>query len=252
MGVNGRANGNGPNAAPKRGIVWFVVFVVVFAGASYLLRMGDKQKPLPPDDSLADTEQVDEQGDESDRWITDGDTPSDLDSLPSLIDLTPSNDESEAAESPATSETTEPVSSTSARGPPVAEDSPYAPLREIRPDVWESPAGLLYKPGSAEGHRIKHLERHFEDDPGRPIHGVFAGNFSEVIEQIDQAFRWSEEGNRRATVRQDRGRTIVIARFDEAIGFVGGERGADDGHPEVFRVQVVLEDNDVITAYPVE
>lgn len=247
MGVNGRESGGSRSGPPKRGLVWFIIFFTVFFLASYLLRKGDDDSIVANSDSTAATQDDGAGGESTEFDSTDEET----DSTP-LIDFSSDEQPSSETQQEETTPSRTPTNSQSPRGPPAEEDSQYAPLQERGRDVWESPAGLLYKPGSAEGHRIKHLERHFEDDPNRPVHGVFAGNFAEVIGQIDQAYRWSESGDRRAIVRQDRGRTIVIARFDEAVGFVGGERGAEDGNPEVFRVQLVLEDRDVITAYPVE
>ena len=40
-------------------------------------------------------------------------------------------------------------------------------LTEIRPDVFQSPAGLVYTPGSRHGHRLAHVMAHAHDDPCR-------------------------------------------------------------------------------------
>ena len=40
-------------------------------------------------------------------------------------------------------------------------------MEQLPGDVRRSPAGLLYKPGSREGHRLKHVMRHLDDIPDR-------------------------------------------------------------------------------------
>ena len=46
-------------------------------------------------------------------------------------------------------------------------------LREVSPGVYESPAGVTYAPGSAQGHRLTHLLEHARPDPSRATHTVF-------------------------------------------------------------------------------
>ena len=210
---------------PKRGVLWLVVFFTVFVAVSYLTRERGEQLADGPG-------QESEQIERDDRETA---TPA------------RSTDESRSSAAPGGNESADEADETSDVGA-----APYGSLEEVRPDVWRSPAGLLYEPGSAEGHRLKHLARHLKDDRSRPIHGVFLESMAEVLEQIDQAYRWSQEQDSRATIRQERGRTVIVARFDSPIGYVGGERGEDDDHPQVRRLQLILEDRKVITAYPVE
>ena len=56
------------------------------------------------------------------------------------------------------------------------QQAPAFELREVRRGVFESPAGLLYLPGSEEGHRIDHVLQHLEDNPRKKLHGVFEGD----------------------------------------------------------------------------
>lgn len=144
---------------------------------------------------------------------------------------------------------TEPASSGSAAGS--ADPSlKYGLLREIGPDRFISPAGLLYTPGSAEGHRLEHLRRHTVDMPGRPgKHGVFDGGMEAALATIDKAYE-NAKANRRTSKETDQGRTIYRVDMGKRVGYVGGREGNSKRKPMARRVQLVLEGNRVITAYP--
>ena len=126
----------------------------------------------------------------------------------------------------------------------------YAFLREISPDRYLSPAGLLYTPGSAEGHRLEHLRRHTQNDPQRPgSHGVFDGEMSDALSIIDQAYEQAKKGQR-TTKKTDQDRTIYTVDMGKRVGYVGGREGDRRQNPLARRVRLVLEGNRVITAYP--
>jgi hypothetical protein len=125
-------------------------------------------------------------------------------------------------------------------------------LVETQPDVWTSPAGLLYLPGSEQGHRLKHVLRHARDDPNRPgQHGVFdQTDLSSVVALIDEAYQQAVRGWRTQT-KFDRRRTVHTVDLQRRIGFVGGQAGRQRGHPSARHLRLVLEEREVITAYPV-
>lgn len=126
----------------------------------------------------------------------------------------------------------------------------YGSLREIGKDRYISLAGLLYTPGSAEGHRLEHLRRHTEDQPSRPgKHGVFDGGMEGALKTIDQAYENAKIGKRTSTRKED-GRTIYTVDLGQRIGFVGGQDGNQKNQPMARRVQLVLDGNRVITAFP--
>lgn len=126
----------------------------------------------------------------------------------------------------------------------------YGLLRDLGGEKYMSPAGLLYTRGSQEGHRLKHLERHTKDDPGRPgPHGVFDGGMEKALVTIDKAYDRAKK-KQRTTVEKDGRRTIYVVDMGGRIGFVGGQTGKRKRNPMARRVQLVLEDNRVITAYP--
>jgi hypothetical protein len=126
----------------------------------------------------------------------------------------------------------------------------YGLLREVARDRYLSPAGLLYTPGSAEGHRLEHLRRHTEDDPTRPgKHGVFDGQMTGALATIDRAYQRAQTGQR-TTKQQDDRRTIYTVDMGGRVGFIGGREGNQRRKPMARRVRLVLEGNRFITAYP--
>jgi hypothetical protein len=123
-------------------------------------------------------------------------------------------------------------------------------LQEISKDHYLSPAGLIYGPGSAEGHRLDHLGRHIKDQPNRPgKHGVFDGGMQGALKTIDDAFKRAQK-NQRTTKTIDRNRTIYTVDLGKRVGFVGGQDGRRRRNPMARRVRLVLEGKRVITAYP--
>ncbi len=152
--------------------------------------------------------------------------------------------------------TDSPANVPKSKGTTKADQSPadlslkYGLLREIGNDRYQSPAGLVYAPGSAEGHRIEHVRRHTKDDPGRPgSHGVFDGGIEGALKTIDQAYEKAKAGQR-TTKQEDDGRTIYTVDMGKRVGFVGGRDGGRKRNPMARRVMIVLEGNRVITAYP--
>ncbi len=143
-----------------------------------------------------------------------------------------------------------PVEKTQDSAPTADASLKYGLLREVGRDRYISPAGLLYTPGSAEGHRLEHLRRHTQDQPGRPgKHGVFEGGMEGALKIIDQAYENAKIG-KRTTKRSDDGRTIYTVDMGHRVGYVGGREGNQRHKPMARRVQLVLEGNRVITAFP--
>lgn len=127
----------------------------------------------------------------------------------------------------------------------------YGVLRETATDDFLSPGGLRYTRGSAEGHRLKHIERHLTDDPGRPgKHGVFDGDMGQVIRWIDEAYDLAKRGAKGTSKQEEDGRMVYEASFAKPIGFIGGRDGRRDQNPDARRLRLVVEGNKVITAFP--
>ncbi|TVP95984.1 MAG: hypothetical protein EA381_17875 [Planctomycetaceae bacterium] len=140
-----------------------------------------------------------------------------------------------AIASPATSNATAPL---------------YGLLTEEGNERYRSPAGLLYTRGSQEGHRLKHLERHVADDPDRPgPHGVFDGGMPGALVTVDAAYRQALAGSKTTRKDEDR-RTVYTIDLGKRVGYVGGSEGQRRRNPIAKRVRLVLEQDRVITAYP--
>lgn len=126
-------------------------------------------------------------------------------------------------------------------------------LREVRRGVFESPAGLLYLPGSEEGHRIEHVSQHLADNPRKKLHGVFEGDRNRWLATIDEAWTRSAAGGPHVQRQQQNNRTVTTVNLQRRIGYVGGSDGARRGNPECRMVRIVTENRrEVITAYPVQ
>jgi hypothetical protein len=127
----------------------------------------------------------------------------------------------------------------------------YGLLRELADDDFVSPAGLRYTRGSQEGHRLKHLARHLQDQPDRPgRHGVFQADMRQVLLWLDEAYQRGMQGKKGTKKRQEDGRTIIEATFAKPLGFIGGRDGKRQGHPPSKRLRMVLDEDRVITAFP--
>lgn len=119
--------------------------------------------------------------------------------------------------------------------------------------VFRSSAGLVYGPGSRDGHRLKHVMAHCRDEPGRPgMHGVFSVDRQEdVVALLDEAYQRTARGRPLARRRDEQERTVWTVDMERSIGYVGGQVGNRRGRPTARHVRLVLEEDRVITAYPV-
>ena len=124
-------------------------------------------------------------------------------------------------------------------------------LTEVGRNRFESPAGLVYGPGSEEGHRLKHIERHLEDQPKRPgSHGVFEGDMHAFLVAIDDAYSRAKRGDKGTKKIQDEGSTIYEASFKKPIGFLGGQEGGRKRNPPLKQLRIVVRGKSLITAFP--
>ena len=112
---------------------------------------------------------------------------------------------------------------------------------EIGPDVYRSPAGLIYGPGSSHGHTFTHVMQHVAPDTSKKVHTVFAtssddllGLGDEVVGLLDEA--WSLRTNAAAG---DPGRYVI------PLGRPVGTAGESS-------VTIIVRPGtaEVITAYP--
>ncbi|MEZ6132285.1 MAG: hypothetical protein R3C59_26790 [Planctomycetaceae bacterium] len=118
-------------------------------------------------------------------------------------------------------------------------------------DEFRSPAGLLYARGSVDGHRLKHVLKHAEDNLDKPIHGVYSGDMNQILEWIDQAFIKGKKGGKGVRVESEGDRIVYTVDLGKKIGYVGGQVGQRKGNPACRYLRLVVgEDDDVVTAYP--
>ncbi len=127
----------------------------------------------------------------------------------------------------------------------------YGLLKDAGREVYISPAGLRYTRGSEEGHRLKHIERHLKDIPDRPgKHGVFDGDMAQVLRWIDDAYTRGQRGAKGVRKREEDGRTVYEVPFTKPIGYIGGRDGKRDKNPDAKRLRLVVDGDQVITAFP--
>ena len=120
-------------------------------------------------------------------------------------------------------------------------------LSDIGRGKFKSPEGLIY-----DEYRIDHVLRHTKDDTGRPVHGVFdSQSQTELLELLDQAYALVKAKDRAGKSNpQDRGRVEHVIDMDERVGYVGGQSGQKQNNPATKRMELILEGERVITAYP--
>lgn len=133
------------------------------------------------------------------------------------------------------------------------ETPPLGKLTEISPKVFETTAGLRYGPGSVDKHRLLHLMQHAKDRPDKPVHGVFEGDEYQVRALVDEAYLIADlRGPPQAKKSVEGNRTIWKVDMKKRVGYLGGEVGKRKNNPALTGVQLVLEGQNVITAYPID
>ena len=127
----------------------------------------------------------------------------------------------------------------------------YGLLKDTGREVYVSPAGLRYTRGGEEGHRLKHLEKHLNDIPDRPgKHGVFDGDMAQALRWIDDAYTRGTHAAKGVRKRDEDGRTVYEVPFTKPIGYIGGRDGKRDNNPDAKRLRLVVDGDQVITAFP--
>jgi hypothetical protein len=161
--------------------------------------------------------------------------------------------ETKVTESRGTEPKSTPSNRSSAGAKQADEDYKFRILKSIGRDRYESPAGLIYAPGSEEGHRLAHIARHLEDQPDRPgSHGVFDGDMASFLIAIDDAYKRARGHAKGTKSRVEDGMTIIEAPFDQTIGYLGGSEGARKKNPKLKKMRLVVRDRNLITAFPIQ
>ncbi len=174
--------------------------------------------------------------------------------LPSLVE--DENDAVETSENVAPDgalETSGPDPADSAANEPVDRSAKNFRLEPAGRGAWRSPEGLLYTDGPQGETRIEHVMRHARDDPSRDIHGVFsASSRDDILALMDRAYALAKENSPNARQRSNGDRSEWTIDLPETIGYVGGQEGKRRDFPKTNRLKLIVEDDRVITAYPVE
>lgn len=132
-------------------------------------------------------------------------------------------------------------------------EPPLGKLTQVGPKVFETTAGLRYGPGSVDGHRLLHVMEHAKDRPDKPVHGVFEGDEFKVRAMIDEAYLIADlRGPPQAKKNTEGQRTIWKVDMKRKVGYLGGQVGKRKGRPPLTGIQLVLEGQNVITAYPID
>lgn len=124
---------------------------------------------------------------------------------------------------------------------------------------FQSPNGLIYGPGSQHGTRIAHLEAHMINNPARVTnngnpapHGVFSTD--NAFQTVDDAWLRVQAGHPGVVTigtAKPGANTVHIVPMDETIGYLGGPAGLDQFNPTTQWVHLVVNGDELITAYPV-
>lgn len=144
-----------------------------------------------------------------------------------------------------------PSSASSTEGRPAKDPPGKLSLIAGTQDEFRSTAGLMYVRGSQDGHRLKHVLKHAEDNLDKPIHGVFQGDRDQILAWIDIAYTKGKQGGKGVRVEKQGGRVVYTVDLGEKIGVVGGQVGDRKGNPPCRFLRLVVQNgNEVVTAYP--
>ncbi|GAB5403575.1 MAG: hypothetical protein Aurels2KO_18060 [Aureliella sp.] len=226
---------------------WLAILVIAFIAYALVQPMANKRFGwnLPSAASILGNEDQDNKG---------GDSATQVDSEGSASQASPRVGSSESISSKSPTPNDGGASSRSVAGDEqnsAGQSLKYGFLKDIGRGVFQSPAGLQYVPMSnEEKHRLNHIKRHLEDQPSRPVHGVFDGDMAQVVRWLDEAYLLVKSGDKRARQSESGRRDVYDVRFEKPIGYVGGKAGKRKNKPDARNLRMVLEGNKVVTAYP--
>lgn len=174
-----------------------------------------------------------------------------------LVDSTSNTDKKSGSDKPTANSgktgavSSKPSKSDTARSSDKDSDKEFDYLTPVGRNRFKSPAGLIYGPGSEEGHRLKHIERHLTDQPNRPgSHGVFDGDMHDFLVAIDDAYTRAKKKEKGTKMIDEDDSVVYEASFAKPIGFQGGMEGARKKRPKITHLRVVVRGESVITAFP--
>ncbi len=104
--------------------------------------------------------------------------------------------------------------------------------------------------GGGGEHRVDHVMRHAKDDPSRPSHGVFDGDKESILRLIDEAYEMVKGNSKYVKTVPSQGRTEYTISMGRVIGYEGGQKGKRNNHKPLKSIRLILDGEQVITAYP--
>ena len=72
-----------------------------------------------------------------------------------------------------------------------------------------------------------------------------------LLAVIDEAYLLALDGGPRVKLEREQRRTVYDVDMGRRIGYVGGREGKVRGHPAARGVRLVMEDDRLITAFPI-
>jgi hypothetical protein len=123
-------------------------------------------------------------------------------------------------------------------------------LAELNRDRWQSPAGLVYSPVDASQHRLSLLSVKIREPTDLKSQQGFDGDLHQVLVWIDQAYRLSKQSD--AVERSSTSPTEEVAIQIELPEVIGWVRRPDSVDVDSTRwIRLVLQDDEVMDASPV-
>jgi hypothetical protein len=115
---------------------------------------------------------------------------------------------------------------------------------------WKTRDGLMIRGRDTKGlSRLEHIMRHASDLPRRNKHGVFSISKEKIIELMDET--WNKIRSKQLHGLERGGRIAYTYNTKKTIGYLGGKKGKERGHPEISSVRMVLKKgtSEVITFF---
>lgn len=130
---------------------------------------------------------------------------------------------------------------------PAPEQPPAARLgTRVGPTTWRTKHGLLIDQGAP----LTRILSHAHDDMSQPDHGVFAAG-TRLVGVLDSAFALMKSTHNWEIEHQQGSRRTVTVEVGPNTGWIGGRTGASIGRPVTSHIQMVMDGDQVLDAYPV-
>jgi hypothetical protein len=96
-----------------------------------------------------------------------------------------------------------------------------------------------------------HIYEHTENDPKKPIHGIFDISNEDVDNLLEEIKKIILENNKKIFRRYFSGQEFIYEiDMGRKIGWMGGEYGEENGFPATSLVRVIMDRGLVKSCYP--